>query len=155
MRVLGLQCTHSSGVLAGSVPLSHGQDRWSSVPSPGKLETLQKNFKMVQKAFDFPPRVGGGSNGRLDLKGLVKKNPSVQQNWKPEKIYELFTNLLNFFIPSEACRPRRNPEEPEPFSPSLNPQALQQEWGFSAAFNGLKCSFDSKSSQHPSMTRLG
>lgn len=92
--VLGLHSTHCSGVLAGSVPLSQGQEGGSSVPGPGQdgtipqdwegwssvpaLESLKpykKYLKVLPKPFDFAPRIGGGSHGQLDLKGLVKKNP--------------------------------------------------------------------------------
>lgn len=73
--MLGLQSTHSSGVLAGSVPLSQGQEGWSSVPALESLKPYKKYLKVVHKPFDFAPGIGGGSNGQLDLKGLVKKNP--------------------------------------------------------------------------------
>lgn len=61
------------GWLSAPVPGPGGLEQ---CPSPGKLKTLQKKYlKVVHKPFDFAPRIGGGSNGQLDLKGLVKKNP--------------------------------------------------------------------------------
>lgn len=45
MRVLGLQSTHCSGVLAGSVPLSQGQEGWSSVLALESLKPYKKIFK--------------------------------------------------------------------------------------------------------------
>lgn len=50
VRVLGLQSTHCSGVLAGSVPLCQGQEGWSSVPA---LQSL-KPYKNILKWFTNP-----------------------------------------------------------------------------------------------------
>lgn len=40
--VLGLHSTHCSGVLAGSVPLSQGQEGGSSVPGQGGMEQFPR-----------------------------------------------------------------------------------------------------------------
>lgn len=76
--MLGLQSTHCSGVLAGSVPLCQGQEGWSSVPALESLKPYKKYLKVLPKLFHFAPRIGGGSHGQLVLKGLVKKNPKLE-----------------------------------------------------------------------------
>lgn len=52
--VLGLQSTHYSGVLAGSVPLAQGQEGWNSVPALESLKPYKKYLKMVHKPLILP-----------------------------------------------------------------------------------------------------
>lgn len=48
---------------------------WSTFPALESLKRYKKYLEVLPKAFGFAPRIGGGSHGQLDLKGLVKKNP--------------------------------------------------------------------------------
>lgn len=54
-------------------------EEWSSVPTLASLKPYKKYLKVLPKPFDFAPRIGGGSEGQLDLKGLVKKNPKIKK----------------------------------------------------------------------------